>query len=84
MAKPISIGLSTFHTAHYSDDVILEAIEKVFDARPGAIIQNFKLTTPSFRYRDTTNYGCFGRPDLDLPWERLDKVEELKEFFANK
>jgi S-adenosylmethionine synthetase len=84
VAKPISIGLSTFHTAHYADDVILEAIEKFFDARPGAIIQNFKLTTPSFRYRDTTNYGCFGRPDLDLPWERLDKVEELKKFFANK
>ena len=81
VAKPLSIGLTTYHTRHYEDEVILEAIEKFFDARPGAIIEQFNLQHPSFKYADTTNYGCFGRPDIDLPWERLDKVEQLKEFF---
>jgi S-adenosylmethionine synthetase len=83
VAEPMSIGISTFGTKHYSDEIILEAVEKFFDARPGAIISQFKLTTPSFKYADTTNYGAFGRPDLDLPWEHLDKVDELKKFFAS-
>jgi S-adenosylmethionine synthetase len=82
VAKPMSIGISTFGTKHVSDEVILEAIDKFFDCRPGAIISQFKLTTPDFRYLDTTNYGAFGRPDLDLPWEHLDKVDQLKAFFA--
>ena len=76
--EPVSIGLSTFGTKHYPDEVILEACRKVFDARPGAIIKSFSLRHPTFKYRDTCNYGVFGRPDLDLPWEALDKVEELK------
>jgi S-adenosylmethionine synthetase len=84
VSKPMSIGLSTFGTKHYSDECILEAIDKFFDCRPGAIIDQFKLTTPSFKYLDTTNYGAFGRPDLDLPWEHLDKVEQLKTFFSKK
>ena len=82
VAKPLSLSISTFGTKHYSDELILEAAEKFFDARPGAIIESFKMTHPSYRYRDTCNYGCFGRPDLDLPWEKLDKVEEIKKFFA--
>lgn len=81
---PVSIGIATFGTKHVSDERILEAIRKYFDARPGAIIAQFHLTQPSFRYRDTCNYGCFGRPDLDLPWEKLDKVAELKQFFEEK
>ena len=44
------------------------------------IIKNFNLTHPSFRYQDLTNYGHMGRPDLDLPWEKLDKVEEIKKL----
>ncbi len=84
VAHPLSIGLTSFHTKHYEDEAILEAIETFFDARPGAIIEQFSLNRPSFRYADTTNYGVFGRPDLDLPWERLDKVEKLKAFFASK
>jgi len=84
VAKPMSIGISTFHTKHYSDEVILEAIDKFFDCRPGAIIEQLHLTKPSWRYRDITNYGPFGRPDIDLPWEKLDKVEALKAFFASK
>jgi S-adenosylmethionine synthetase len=42
------------------------------------IIKNFNLTNPTFKYHELTNYGHFGRPDLDLPWEKLDKVEEIK------
>jgi S-adenosylmethionine synthetase len=81
VAEPMSIGISTFGTKHYSDEAILEAVDKFFDCRPGAIISQFKLTTPNFKYADTTNYGAFGRPDLDLPWEHLDKVDDLKKFF---
>jgi S-adenosylmethionine synthetase len=83
VAEPMSIGISTFGTKHRSDEAILEAIHRFFDARPGAIIGQFDLTHPRFKYADTTNYGAFGRPDLDLPWERLDKVDELKGFFKS-
>lgn len=75
---PISIGIRTFHTAHYDDSTILSIIHKVFDCRPGMIVKNFKLTTPTFKYADLCNYGHLGRPDLDLPWEKLDKVDEIK------
>ncbi len=84
VAKPMSIGVSTFGTGHVDEDKILEAIECFFDARPGSIIEQFSLTKPNFLYSDTTNYGCFGRPDLDLPWEHLDKVSSLREFFFGK
>lgn len=83
VAKPMSLSLSTFGTSHYYDEDILRAIETYFDARPGAIISSFKLNEPTWKYADICNYGVFGRPDIDLPWERLDKVEELKKFFSN-
>lgn len=83
VAKPMSLSLSTFGTSHYDDEDILRAIETYFDARPGAIISSFKLNEPTWKYADICNYGVFGRPDVDLPWERLDKVEELKKFFSN-
>ncbi len=81
VSKPLSIGVNTYGTKHYSDELILEAVEKFFDARPGAIIESFSLRKPTFKYADTTNYGAFGRPDLSLPWEQTDKVEALKAFF---
>lgn len=81
VAKPLSVGINTYGTKHYPDELILEAVDKIFDARPGAIIDAFSLRKPSFKYADTTNYGAFGRPDLSLPWEKLDKVDELKAFF---
>ena len=84
VAEPLSFSLSTFGTKHYEDSVILEAIEKFFDARPGAIIEAFHLNKPTWKYADICNYGVYGRPDVDLPWERLDKVEQLKAFFADK
>lgn len=78
VAEPLSISISTFKTANYSDEVILGIIEKVFDCRPGAIIKAFKLKTPDFKYLDIAAYGHFGRGDLNLPWEKLDKVDEIK------
>ena len=77
-AEPISVGVSTFGTAHYEDEKILEIIREVFDLRPGMIIKNFSLTEPAFKYQDISNYGHFGRGDLSLPWEKLDKVEIIK------
>ena len=78
--EPISIGIKTYRTAKCSDDKILHVIKTLFDCRPGMIIKNFSLTKPTFRYQELTNYGHLGRPDLDLPWEKLDKVEEIKEL----
>lgn len=78
IAEPLSIAIKTYNTAHYSDDKILEIIRKNFDCRPGMIIKNFSLKKPNFKYQDVANYGHFGRPDLDLPWEKLDKVEIIK------
>ena len=82
VAAPISINVNCFGTEKAPKEKILEAVSKFFDARPGAIISNFGLTKPNFKYADTCNYGCFGRPDIDLPWERLDKVADLKAFFG--
>jgi S-adenosylmethionine synthetase len=79
-AEPISISVSTFKTSHYSDEEILGVIRELFDCRPGAIIAKFNLRDPSFKYRDLANYGHFGRPDLNLPWEKLDKVEAIKDY----
>ena len=78
--EPISIGIKTYHTAKYSDEKILSIIREVFDCRPGMIIKNFNLTNPTFKYQDLTNYGHLGRPDLNLPWEKLDKVETIKKL----
>jgi len=75
---PLSIGIKTYHTSKYSDEKILSIINKVFDARPGMIIKNFSLKKPTFTYQSISNYGHFGRPDVDLPWEKLDKVDEIK------
>ena len=78
--KPVSINVSTFKTSKLKDEDILNIINKVFDVRPGMISEQFSLKKPSFKYQDTCNYGCFGRPDLDLPWEKLDKVDEIKKL----
>jgi S-adenosylmethionine synthetase len=78
LPNPLSVAIKTYHTAHYSDEKILEIIKKVFDLRPGMIIKNFKLNEPTWKYSDVANYGHLGRPDLDIPWEKLDKVEQIK------
>ena len=76
--EPLSIAVKTYKTSKYPDEIILGIIRKVFDCRPGMIIKNFSMTEPTFRYQDLSNYGHLGRPDLNLPWEKLDKVEEIK------
>ena len=76
VAKPTSILVDTFGTGHVSDAKIEEVIRAHFDLRPAGIIKMLDLRRPI--YKQTASYGHFGRLDLDLPWERLDKVEELK------
>ncbi|TRZ80949.1 methionine adenosyltransferase [bacterium] len=76
VAKPLAISVDTFKTGDPSDIKILEAIKKVFDLRPGAIIKSLGLRRPI--YRQTACYGHFGRTDLNLPWEKTNKVSELK------
>jgi S-adenosylmethionine synthetase len=83
VAKPVSIHVTTFGTGKISDDEITEIVQRVFDLRPAAIINTFKLNELPKKhggkfYRNVAAYGHFGRPDLDLPWEKLDRVEELK------
>lgn len=80
VAQPVSLYVDTFGTSKYSDQEILSAIRDVFDLRAGMIIKNFSLRKPTFEYHKLTNYGHFGRPDLNLPWEKLDKVEEIKKL----
>ncbi|GAA0785042.1 methionine adenosyltransferase [Hathewaya limosa] len=78
VAKPVSICVETFGTGKKSEEEIVEIINKVFDLRPAAIIKELDLRRPI--YRQTAAYGHFGRIDVDLPWERLDKVEKIKEL----
>ena len=75
---PISVNINTFGTEKYDLSHILSITKKVFDFRPGMIIKNFSLLQPTFKYQDIVNYGHLGRPDIDLPWEKLDKVDEIK------
>jgi len=75
-AHPLSVSIEAFGTNKVDTQVIKDLINKHFDLRPGAIIQHFDLRRPI--YRQTAAYGHFGRPDLDLPWEKTDKAEILK------
>lgn len=77
-AEPVSLGVFTFGTAHYNDEKILSVIHELFDLRPLEIIKKLELLNPPFKYVDTACYGHFGRPDLNLPWERLDKVDQIR------
>lgn len=76
MAEPISICVDTFGTSKYSEDYLIQIIRKHFDLTPRGIIESLDLRRPI--YEQTAAYGHFGRDDLDLPWERLNKVDELK------
>jgi len=78
VSKPISIEVFTFGTEKISHDKIIDIIMSVFDLRPGAIIRDLDLRKPI--YKQTAAYGHFGRNDLDLTWERLDKVEAIKKL----
>src|SRR5271154_3324459 len=76
VAHPVSVLVETFGTGTIEEEKIAELVKRFFDLRPAAIIHNLDLRRPI--YKQTAAYGHFGRPDLDLPWERLDRVEELR------
>ena len=77
VAEPTSVAVETFDTNHIPNERIEELVSEHFDLRPGAIIEDLQLRQPI--YRKTAAYGHFGRKDLDLPWERTDKAEALKQ-----
>jgi len=77
VAEPVSIHIETFGTGRIPDEVIERLVREHFDLRPGAIIRDLDLLRPM--YRQVAAYGHFGRDDLDLPWERTDKADALRE-----
>jgi len=76
VAHPLSVHVETFGTGRLADEAISQIVEDLFDLRPGAIIRDLKLRRPI--YQPVAAYGHFGREDLDLPWEGLDKLAELQ------
>ena len=80
VAHPTSVMVDTFGTGKIADDKLVEIIRKHFDLRPAGIIKMLDLRRPI--YKQTSAYGHFGRNDLNLPWEKLDKVDELKAYLA--
>ena len=78
VAKPTSIMVDTFGTGKISDEKIVEIVRENFDLRPAGIIKMLDLRRPI--YKQTAAYGHFGRNDLNLPWEALDKVDVLKKY----
>ena len=75
VAKPVSVMVDTFGTGKYSDEKITEAVNKVFDLRPAAIIENLKLRNPI--YKELSAYGHMGREELGVEWEKTNKVNDL-------
>jgi S-adenosylmethionine synthetase len=80
VAEPVSIMVNTFGTGTKSEEELIAAIRQVFDLRPAGIIKMLDLKRPI--YKQTAAYGHFGRTDIDLPWEHLDKVDELKKILG--
>jgi S-adenosylmethionine synthetase len=76
VARPVSVLVETFNTGKISEEKMAELVMRHFDLRPAAIIHNLNLRRPI--YKQTAAYGHFGRPDLDLPWEKLDKAAALR------
>ena len=79
VAKPVSIEIDTFGTGKVSEETLVDIVQKVFDLRPGAIIRDLDLRRPI--YKQTARYGHFGRTDVNLPWEQLNKVDEIKNYY---
>ncbi|TNK96545.1 methionine adenosyltransferase, partial [Mycoplasmopsis pullorum] len=77
-AKPVSIHIDTFGTEKYPIEKIYEAVDKLFDLTPKGIIQSLNLRKPI--YAKTAYFGHFGRDNLSLPWEELNRVNEIQEF----
>ena len=81
VARPTSVMVDTFGTGKLPDGKLTEIVREHFDLRPAGIIKMLDLRRPI--YKQTAAYGHFGRTDLDLPWEKLDKVDELKAYLEN-
>jgi len=79
VVEPVSIRVETFGTGTVEETRIEEAVAKLFDLTPNGIQKSLNLRKPSFRYQDLAAFGHIGRTDIDLPWEKLDKVEGLKQ-----
>ncbi|MBE5922017.1 MAG: methionine adenosyltransferase [Lachnospiraceae bacterium] len=80
VARPTSVMVDTFGTGKLSDEKLVDIVRKHFDLRPAGIIKMLDLRRPI--YGQTSAYGHFGRTDIDLPWEKLDKVDTLKQYLA--
>ena len=80
VARPVSVLVDTQGTGALPDDRLAEIVERTFDLRPASIISYLDLRRPI--YEQTAAYGHFGRPELDLPWEKLNRVEELRSYLA--
>ena len=80
VVEPVSIRVETFGTGTVPEVEIEEAVGKIFDLTPRGIEKSLELRTPSFRYQDLAAFGHIGRTDIELPWERLNKVEEIKKY----
>ena len=78
VARPVSIMVDTFGTGIIPEDEIVKKIQEHFDLRPAGIIRMLDLRRPI--YRQVSAYGHFGRTDLDVPWEKTDKVQELSKL----
>ena len=82
IAKPVSIMVDSFGTGVFPDEELADIVVKHFDLRPAAIIRELDLRRPI--YKQVAAYGHFGRTDIDLPWEKLNKVDELKQEIADR
>ena len=80
VARPVSVFVDSYGTGKFSDDVLAQIVEEVFDLRPASIIRTLDLKRPI--YAQVAAYGHFGRDDIDLPWEQLNRVEDLKNAAA--
>nr|WP_231099332.1 methionine adenosyltransferase [Streptobacillus moniliformis] len=78
VVEPTSILVDTFGTSSIEDSKIAKVVKEIFDLTPRGIEKSLSLRKPTFRYQDLAAFGHMGRKDIDLPWEKLDKVEELK------
>lgn len=78
--EPVSVRVETFGTSKIEESKIEEIVEKIFNLTPRGIEKELELRNPKFRYQDLAAFGHIGRTDIDLPWERLNKVEEIKKY----
>lgn len=81
VAKPVSVFVDSFGTSKYSNEELANAVNKIFDLRPAAIIENLNLLNT--KYQPTAAYGHMGREELNVAWEKLDKMDKLKEVLEN-